>query len=154
MGSLKYNYNTARMEAKKPKKVRKVKKKPKSVIKPNMTAEEKAEFRIKEKLSEQLEIEDIVKILSEKCGLSEEEVRERYEEFLVQHPEGEISKEEYIGSMKNSLMAESLFRVFDEDNSGNLNFFEYLQANSVTDLESDEDKLRWIFMAFDMDGGG
>ena len=67
-------------------------------------------------------------------------------------------------------MAESLFRVFDEDNSGNLNFFEYLQvhdhgnrdtetetdwqANSVTDLDSNEDKLNWIFMAFDQDGGG
>ena len=25
-------------------------------------------------------------------------------------------------------MAESLFRVFDEDNSGALNFFEYLQV--------------------------
>merc|ERR1712062_626778 len=151
MGSLKY---TDRMETKKTKKVRKVKKKQKSLIKSNMTAEEKAEFRIKEKLSEQLEIGEIVRILSEKCGLEEDEVRKRYEEFLIQHPEGEISKEEYIGSMKNSLMAESLFRVFDEDNSGNLNFFEYLQANSVTNLDSDEDELNWIFMAFDQDGGG
>ena len=33
------------METKKPKKVRKVKKKQKSLIKANMTAEEKAEFR-------------------------------------------------------------------------------------------------------------
>ena len=31
---------------------------------------------------------------------------------------------------QNSLMAESLFRVFDEDNSGALNFFEYLQVNT------------------------
>ena len=31
-------------------------------------------------------------------------------------------------------MAESLFRVFDEDNSGALNFFEYLQVN-ILDLE-------------------
>ena len=35
---------------------------------------------------------------------------------------------------QNSLMAESLFRVFDEDNSGALNFFEYLQVN-ILDLE-------------------
>ena len=41
-----------------------------------------------------------MKILSEKCGMEEGEVRERYEESLVHHPEGEISKEEYIGSMK------------------------------------------------------
>ena len=41
-----------------------------------------------------------MKILSEKCDMEEQEVRERYEEFLLKHPEGEISKEEYIGSMK------------------------------------------------------
>ena len=29
-----------------------------------------------------------------------------------------------------------------------------MKADSVTDLESDEDKLNWIFMAFDQDGGG
>ena len=27
-------------------------------------------------------------------------------------------------------------------------------SNSVTDLDSNEDKLNWIFMAFDQDGGG
>ena len=43
---------------------------------------------------------EIVKILSEKCDLSEEEVRGSYEEFLLQYPEGEISKEEFVGSMK------------------------------------------------------
>ena len=32
---------------------------------------------------------------------------------------------------QNSLIAESLFRVFDEDNSGNLNFFEFLQGISI-----------------------
>ena len=32
---------------------------------------------------------------------------------------------------QNSLIAESLFRVFDEDNSGNLNFFEFLQGTST-----------------------
>ena len=30
----------------------------------------------------------------------------------------------------------------------------FIEANSVTDLDSDEDKLNWIFMAFDQDGGG
>ena len=29
-----------------------------------------------------------------------------------------------------------------------------LQANNVTDLNTPEDKLNWIFTAFDQDGGG
>ena len=41
---------------KKKAKVRRVKKKPKSLIKANMTAEQKAEIRIKEKFNEQLDI--------------------------------------------------------------------------------------------------
>ena len=52
------------------------------------------------------------------------------------------------------MIAESLFRVFDEDKSGTLSFDEFLQANQVSDLETPEDKLSWIFTAFDEDGGG
>ena len=51
-------------------------------------------------------------------------------------------------------MAESLFRVFDEDKNGTLSFDEFLQASRVTNLDTPEDKLNWIFTAFDEDGGG
>ena len=52
------------------------------------------------------------------------------------------------------LLAESLFRVFDEDKSGKLDFCEFFQANNVTKLSTPEDKLNWMFTAFDADGGG
>ena len=52
------------------------------------------------------------------------------------------------------MIAESLFRVFDDDNSGSLNFFEYLQADNVTNLNTVQEKLNWVFTAFDQDGGG
>ena len=51
-------------------------------------------------------------------------------------------------------MAESLFRVFDEDKSGTLDFSECVLANNVKNLETAEDKLGWMFDAFDEDGGG
>ena len=47
-------------------------------------------------------------------------------------------------------------KIFSIFNLANVIVIHYLiyQANSVTDLDSDEDKLNWIFMAFDQDGGG
>ena len=52
------------------------------------------------------------------------------------------------------MIAESLFRVFDKDKSGNLSFDEFLQAKQVTNLDTPEEKLNWIFTAFDEDGSG
>ena len=56
--------------------------------------------------------------------------------------------------LQAGLLAASLFRVFDADKSGNLDFFEFVQANSVKNLNTPEDKLGWMFDAFDADGGG
>ena len=47
-----------------------------------------------------------------------------------------------------------MFRVFDEDRSGTLNFFEWYQATNVKNMSTVEEKLNWIFLAFDADNGG
>ena len=52
------------------------------------------------------------------------------------------------------MKAKALFRVFDEDNSGTLNFFEWFQATNVKNMTTPEEKLNWIFTAFDADCGG
>merc|ERR1739838_118099 len=110
----------------------------------DLTAEEIAEIEKKE----------LVASLVAKCNLSEEEVLESYDAFFNKHPDGEISKEEFMEESKAGVISESLFRVFDEDNSGNLSFYEFLQADNVGRLDTPEEKLKWIFTAFDTDGGG
>ena len=52
------------------------------------------------------------------------------------------------------VLNDALFRVFDEDDSGTLNFFEWFQASNVKNMATIEEKLNWIFTAFDADGGG
>lgn len=39
---------------------------------------------------------EIVDILSEKCKMEKEEVKEKYETFQKNYPEGEITKEEFL----------------------------------------------------------
>jgi len=77
-----------------------------------------------------------------------------YEEFHSEYPSGNIKREEYIKTNKDYVLNDALFRVFDEDNNGTLNFFEWFQASNVKNMSNIEEKLNWIFTAFDADGGG
>ena len=51
-------------------------------------------------------------------------------------------------------MAEALFKAFDEDNNGALSFYEYMLVKTAPKLDNIEDRLGWLFNAFDNDGGG
>ena len=42
---------------------------------------------------------EIVDILSEKCKIEKEEVKEKYENFQKNYPEGEITKDEFLQTM-------------------------------------------------------
>ena len=44
--------------------------------------------------------------------------------------------------------------MFDEDNSGTLNFYELMCIKYAKISTTTRDKLEWIFKVFDMDGGG
>merc|ERR1712150_152822 len=115
---------------------------------------DKKKSKKKQQLTPEEEKDLLVSVLATKCNMKKEDVEEAYDDFYLKYKEGFIEREEYIQSMKNTMMAESLFRVFDEDKSGTLSFEEYLQATQVGDLDTVEDKLSWIFTAFDADGGG
>ena len=43
---------------------------------------------------------EIVHILSVKCNMEEEEVMKAFDEFQIKYPEGEISKEGFLKTMK------------------------------------------------------
>ena len=44
--------------------------------------------------------------------------------------------------------------MFDEDSSGTLNFYEYMHVQQAMGLTTPEEKLNWIFCAFDQDVSG
>ena len=47
-----------------------------------------------------------------------------------------------------------IFRIFDKDNNGFLDFKEFLMAIDVTSCKTKEDKMIWAFRLYDIDGNG
>ena len=100
------------------------------------------------------------KTIQEKTGLSEKQVKDQFEEYMKICPDGSMTKQKFIELSRKAIgdqsefLSDSLFRVFDEDNSGTMDFTEYMLAINATSLNSPEDKLKWMFDVFDKDGGG
>ena len=50
--------------------------------------------------------------------------------------------------------ANNIFRIFDKDNNGFMDFKEFLMALDVTTCKTNEEKLEWAFRLYDIDGDG
>ncbi|KAL3286017.1 hypothetical protein HHI36_000531 [Cryptolaemus montrouzieri] len=68
--------------------------------------------------------------------------------------EKEIKKEDFkkIVISKNPFFNERVFQIFDKDNSGSISLQEFLDAMHQFAGQSVEDKIRFLFKVYDLDG--
>jgi len=114
--------------------------------------------RTKKKVEFELTDEDM-KYLKENTRYDEEEIREWFSGFKAVCPTGVLDRngilEMYDMPMKTAIrFRDQIFRLFDKDNTGSVNFREFVLATNMSSCQSAEDKLRWAFRMYDKDGSG
>uniref|UniRef100_A0A7N5JQ28 Visinin-like n=1 Tax=Ailuropoda melanoleuca TaxID=9646 RepID=A0A7N5JQ28_AILME len=104
---------------------------------------------------------EILEDLKLNTKYSEDELCKWYESFQKQCPDGRISRSDfekiYANFFPNSdpkIYARHVFRSFDTNDDGTLDFREYIIALHLTSTGKTNLKLEWAFSLFDVDRNG
>ncbi|XP_055013382.1 recoverin-like isoform X2 [Boleophthalmus pectinirostris] len=104
---------------------------------------------------------EILEDLKLNTKFSETEIVQWYENFQKQCPSGRISKSDFqaiytkfFPESDANTYAQHVFRSFDENDDGTLDFREYIIALHMTSTGKTNRKLEWAFSLFDVDKNG
>ncbi|MEQ2181716.1 hypothetical protein GOODEAATRI_014419 [Goodea atripinnis] len=104
---------------------------------------------------------EILEELKLNTKFSETEIVQWYENFKKQCPSGRITKEEFQNIYRKffpdsdaNTYAHHVFRSFDANDDGTLDFKEYIIALHMTATGKTTSKLEWAFSLFDVDKNG
>jgi Ca2+-binding EF-hand superfamily protein len=86
-----------------------------------------------------------------------------HEQFMRNNPDGNLDKTEFVRlyitlepeePSKLDEIAVNVFKAFDKDNNGTINFNEFMVAYALTSRGDNEEKLAYAFELYDADDSG
>ncbi|KAI5286965.1 Neuronal calcium sensor 1, partial [Ascosphaera atra] len=99
--------------------------------------------------------------LQKATAFDKKELNQWYKGFIADCPSGQLSKDEFSKIYRRffpygdpTSFSNYIFRAFDLDDSGYIDFREFICSLSVTSRGSLEEKLDWAFRLYDIDGDG
>ncbi|KAI1295341.1 Neuronal calcium sensor 2 [Halotydeus destructor] len=99
--------------------------------------------------------------LTKNTRYSATEIRDWYTAFLKDCPDGKLTKAKFIEIYKMFFSTgnpqkycEQVYRTFDANNDGSINFKEFLLAIGVTTGSDPREKLKWAFKMYDINNDG
>lgn len=104
---------------------------------------------------------EILEELQLNTKFTEEELSTWYQSFLKECPSGRITRQEFqtiyskfFPEADPKAYAQHVFRSFDANSDGTLDFKEYVIALHMTSAGKTNQKLEWAFSLYDVDGNG
>lgn len=105
--------------------------------------------------------EEDIDFLKTHTKYDEQTIREWYEGFKIDCPNGKLSRKKFIDIYRTFFptgnpekFCDHVFRTFDTDNSGHIDFKEFLMAIGITASNSGEERLKWAFRMYDINNDG
>lgn len=102
-----------------------------------------------------------LEFLRNNTNFDEAVIREWHAGFHRDCPNGRLSPNKFVEVYKvffpsgdAQAFCQHVFRTFDQDKSGFIDFKEFLLAINVTSSGTAEQKLKWAFRMYDIDGNG
>ena len=103
---------------------------------------------------------DELKYLKGCTSFSKRQISKFYKKFMAEFPDGKLQKDAFLSFYSKSfpkgdpkLFCDHVFRSFDLDRNGYVDFREFLLALQMTSKDSEpREKLSWAFNLYDTDG--
>ena len=105
--------------------------------------------------------EEELKQLIETTKFKKMELKRWYRKFKHNYPSGKMDKQNFYdlfekltSSTSTTSVADHIFRLFDHNHDGWVDFTELMSTLSVTTSGCVQEKIEWIFDIYDVDGNG